>query len=337
MNFQPLQEISTDKLILKRISEEHRQFISDLFQDPDIRRYYIVPKEAQQDYRQLVNYWFHDMSKGAGYAWVIYKKGTGLFSGDKPCGFFAFEFRDSLKNARISYALAPKYRKQGIVTSVAEIIIDKLKELGIQTIEADIDKDNTNSEKLIQKLGFTTDKRGAFVDPEMMRDDDVRFRHLWRKDLFDYTSLDFYVIKETDYSKLFAPGTNFRVWEEEVSDGPSFSFMSSFKKPTGRYHFLFNANTTEALVGLSPNNTNTYNVPWELTKEEIAGTKRFMVFTGWGDPMSGGNQQFEGHEIGVETHVIYNMALNLKRQSPVHFSADVLNKVIGFENLHFDE
>src|SRR5689334_12410352 len=116
MNFQSLKEIDTADLKLKKVSEEHRQFISDLFQDFDIRKFYIVPKEAQQDYRQLVNYWFHDISKGAGYAWVIYKKGAGLFSGDKPCGFFAFEFRGNLTNARISYALAPKYRKQGIIT-----------------------------------------------------------------------------------------------------------------------------------------------------------------------------------------------------------------------------
>ncbi|MGG9970904.1 GNAT family N-acetyltransferase [Ferruginibacter sp. SUN002] len=331
MNFQPLQEISTDKLILKKISEEHRQFISDLFQDPDIRKYYIVPKEAQQDYRQLVNYWFLDISKGAGYAWVIYKKGTGLFSGDKPCGFFAFEFRDSLKNARISYALAPKYRKQGIITSIAEIIIDKLKELGIQTIEADIDKDNVNSEKIIQKLGFVTDKRSAMIDPEMMRDGDIRFRYLWRKDLFDYSSLEFYVVREDDFSKLFAPDTNFRVWEEEVSDGPSFGFMNSFRKPTGRYHFLFQGNTTEAVVGLSSNTTSTYNVPWELVREEIAGTKRFMVFTGWGDAISGGNQQFEGHEIGISSNIIYNIILNLKKHNPNRFSDNTIKNIIGLE------
>jgi RimJ/RimL family protein N-acetyltransferase len=57
-----------------------------------------------------------------------------LLSGDKPCGFFAFEFRDSLKNAHISYALAPKYRKQGIITMAIEIITDKLKELGVQRL-----------------------------------------------------------------------------------------------------------------------------------------------------------------------------------------------------------
>lgn len=220
------------------------------FKDPDIRKYYIVPKEAQQDYRQLVNYWFNDISKGAGYAWIINKKGTVLFSGDKPCGFFAFEFRDSFKNARISYALATKFRKQGIVTSAAEVLIKKLMGLSVQTIEADIVEGNINSEKLIQKFEFTTEKRRVLMDLAVMHDGDIRFRYLWRKDLFNYAKLDFYVVKETDYAKLFAPGTNIRVWEEEISDGPSFGFMSLFRKPTGRYH-LFQGNTTEFLVGLS--------------------------------------------------------------------------------------
>lgn len=335
MDFNSFQEIQTDELILRKITENHRQFISDMFNDPEVRKYYIVPKEAQQDYKSLVNYWFNDIEKGAGFAWIIYKKANGLFTSDKPCGFFAFEFRDSLKNARISYALVPKYRKQGIVTTTAQVVISKLKDVGVQTIEADIDKDNTDSEKLIQKLGFSTDKHSALVDPEMMRDGDIRFRYLWRKDLFDYSKLDFYIIKETDYSKLLAPGTNFRVWEEEVSDGPSFGFMSSILKPTGRYHFLFQGNITENVVGLSNDAINIYHVPWELIREVVAGTKRFMVFTGWGDPMSGGSPQFEGYEIGVESNVIYNMAINLKRQSPVHFAAEILNNVIGFENLKF--
>ena len=337
MTFHTLEEIQTDELILKKISEHHRQFISDLFEDSDIRKYYIVPKEAQQDYRQLVNYWFHDISNGAGYAWVIYKKASGLFSSDKPCGFFAFEFRDSLENARISYALAPQYRKQGIVTTSAEIVISKLKALGVQTIEADIDDENENSEKLIQKLGFITDKSRALFDPEMMRDGDIRFRHLWSKDLFDYTSLDFYVINQTDHSQIFSSSTIFKVWAEEEPTGLSFSVMGYVMKPTGRYHLLFQGNITEGLAGLNTQNTNIYNVPWELVREEIAGSKRFMVFTGWGNRMSGSNQQFEGHEIGVETHVIYNIASHLMRQNPVLYSADILNKVIGFENIYFQE
>lgn len=183
MNFQALEQIQTQNLTLKKISEQHRQFISDLFQDDDIRRYYIVPKEAEQDYRRLVNYWFNDIANGAGYAWIIYKKGNGLFSSDKPCGFFAFEFRDSLKNARISYALGKDFRKQGIITQSAEQVLKKLIELGVETVEADIDKDNRSSERVVERLGFKADKHIALYDPEMMRDGEIRMRFLWKKDI----------------------------------------------------------------------------------------------------------------------------------------------------------
>jgi|GEM_PF-3335815 len=335
MSFQQFQEVKIDNLTLRKVTEQDSQFITELFQDTDIRKYYIVPKEAHQDYKQLLKYWLKDIANGSGYAWIIYIKDSGLFSSNKPCGFFAFEFRGSLKNTRISYALSPKYRKQGIITKTAQIIIEKLKNIGVETIEADIDQDNTNSERLIQRLGFTTNKISALVDPEMVRNGEVRFRFLWHKDVSDYSGLDFNVIKETDYCKLFAPGTNFRVWEEEVSDYPDFALLNSMRQPTGRYHFLFQGDTTEILVGLSNNTTNIYNVPWELVREETVGPKRFMVFTGWGDPLNGGNHQFEGHEIGIDTNVIYNLAMTLSRQSPIHFAPEILNKVIGFENLQF--
>lgn len=46
MDFKSLQEINEDSLILRRITENHRHFISDMFLDPENRKYYIVPKEA---------------------------------------------------------------------------------------------------------------------------------------------------------------------------------------------------------------------------------------------------------------------------------------------------
>ena len=103
MDFAKFIDLRTDNLILKKISETDRQFISEMFNDTAIRKYYIVPKEARQDYKNLINYWLHDISQGSGFAWIIIEKASGLFSKDKTCGFFAFEFRDSLQNARISY------------------------------------------------------------------------------------------------------------------------------------------------------------------------------------------------------------------------------------------
>lgn len=45
------------------------------------------------------------------------------------------------------------------------MVILKLKEQGVLTVEADIDRDNLNSEKLVKKLGFKANKREALIDP----------------------------------------------------------------------------------------------------------------------------------------------------------------------------
>lgn len=183
MDFTKLNELRRDNLVLRKLSDIDRKFISEMFADISVRKFYIVPKEARQDYRNLVPYFLNDFAQGSGFSWIIIEKASGIFAKDKPCGFFAFEFRDSLKNARISYALKPEFRKKGIASKSATIVIDALKSLGVTSIEADIDKDNPQSEKVVEKLGFTTNKRQALVDPEMMREGEIRFRHLWRKDL----------------------------------------------------------------------------------------------------------------------------------------------------------
>jgi ribosomal-protein-alanine N-acetyltransferase len=183
MDFIKLNELRTDNLLLRKLSENDRQFISEMFNDSSVRKYYIVPKEARQDYRNLIAYFMNDFAQGSGFSWIIIEKGNGIFSKDKACGFFAFEFRDTLQNARISYALRPEFRGKGIASKAASLVIDALKSLGVNSIEADVDEDNLSSEKVVEKLGFTTNKRKVLVDPEMMRDGEIRFRFLWKKDL----------------------------------------------------------------------------------------------------------------------------------------------------------
>jgi RimJ/RimL family protein N-acetyltransferase len=153
MNFSDInQELSDETLILKPISVSDREFINGMFQDTVIRRFYIVPKEAKQDYRILIDYWLTDNKNGAGTCWIIYRKGEGLFSRNKACGFIAFEFRSTLTNARLSYAILPECRRKGIATKSVSLVIERLKSNGVETIEADIDMDNLNSEKVVEKL-----------------------------------------------------------------------------------------------------------------------------------------------------------------------------------------
>lgn len=190
MNFDKINDtIEGNNLILRPISESDKDFINIMFNDTDIKKYYIIPKEAQQDYRKLVEYWLNDTRNKAGNCWIIYKKGNGIFSRDKKVGFRAFEFRDTLKNVRISCAILPEYRNKGISTNSAKLVIEKLKNEGVETIEADIDRENIKSEKVIEKLGFTANKKQALVDPEMMSNGEIRFRNLWKKSLIDISEV----------------------------------------------------------------------------------------------------------------------------------------------------
>jgi RimJ/RimL family protein N-acetyltransferase len=180
------QELKTNNLFLKPITTNDRTFINGMFSDTEIKRYYIVPKEAQQDYKRLVDYWLNDIKNGAGTCWIIIEKGKGIFSHDKQIGFVAFEFRDTLKNARISYAILPEFRRKGLAATSVKLVIERLKQEGVERIEADIDRYNINSEKVVEKLGFTANKRNALVDPEIMRDGEIRFRALWKKELIEF-------------------------------------------------------------------------------------------------------------------------------------------------------
>lgn len=337
MDFSSLSELKIDNILFKKISSIDSQFIETMFSDKDVKKYYIVPKEAHQDYKKLINYWLNDISKGAGYSWIIYQKGDGLFSSIKPCGFIAFEFRDNLKNARISYALKPENRKKGLGLKSVEFIISKLKSLGVETIEADIDTDNSASENLVVKLGFETNRKSTLVDPEMMRDGDIRLRLLWRKLLFDYSELDFFVINQLDFAKIINSKTVFKIWEEEISSNVEFMQINRGMKATGKFHFSFKTNVTESIVGISDDNT-LYNIVWELLREESYKGKAFMVFCGWGDQMStgirGGLPNFDYYEIGVEKPIFENLLRHLMQNNPDFFARPIMKNVIGLESFN---
>lgn len=188
MNFSKINlKLESDNLILKPISNNDRIFIEGMFQDNEIKNYYIVPKEAQQNHQTLVDYWLQDIKNGAGTCWIIHPKSSSSSLATKPCGFIAFEFRSSVKNARISYAILPHYRRKGIATNSISIVLENLIQNGVQTVEADIDRDNVNSEKAVKKLGFESNRGSALIDPEMMKNGEIRIRTLWKKHLIKDT------------------------------------------------------------------------------------------------------------------------------------------------------
>ncbi|RKE04444.1 GNAT family N-acetyltransferase [Marinifilum flexuosum] len=341
MNFNNItKEIERDQINLRPILLSDSRFIDCMFEDEDIKRYYIVPKEAQQDYKRLVRYWLNDIRNGAGTCWIITQKENGLLFKNKQVGFVAFEFRDSLKKARISYAILPEYRGQGIATAAVEMVIDKLKDEGVEKLEADIDRDNYSSEKVVEKLGFNVNKKQALVDPEMFRDGDVRMRALWYKDVFDFSKLEFYYIDQDEFSRLINNATIYKVWEEEKTTARVLGNMLGAQptEKTGRYHFVFQTDVTEKLVGISDDDSLRYNIPWELLREEQHNGKKILIFCGWGDPKNGiGSMKFDYYEIGIDKMLFANLLAELMSNYPDFFSEQKMRSVIGLEGFRFEE
>lgn len=154
-----------------------------------------------------------------------------------------------------------------------------------------------------------------------------------------HSNAPFFILNESEFRQLINLKTKFKIWEQQITEkveGP-FSIARSSLRPThftGKYHFLIQSDVTEKIVGVSQNTTNVFNVPWELVREENFNGKKYIIFSGWGDPMNGGYSQFEEHEIGIESSIMLSLINHLINDNPDYFSRAKMRKVIGLESFN---
>lgn len=158
------------------------------------------------------------------------------------------------------------------------------------------------------------------------------------EEIYDSSELGFYVINQQNFNNMINYKTQFRIWEEEIPDN---TFMNPYKEiKTGKYHFMFQTEVTEKMVGISDDNI-VYNIHWELLREEAYKDKKFLVFCGWGDQNStgviGGLPQFNYYEIGVDKRLFASLLSLLISTYPVFFSLPKIRNVIGFEGFKFED
>jgi hypothetical protein len=155
---------------------------------------------------------------------------------------------------------------------------------------------------------------------------------------YDYSELNFYVLKQSEFNSFVQSCTEVKIWEEEEKRDIFDSFYRQAKK-TGRYHISFNSNVTEKLVGISDNDKTVYNVTWELLREEEHKGKKFLILCGWGDPVSTGGRylpQFNYYETGVEKKVFAHFIVWANKSDPEYFSINKMRNIIGMEGFKFE-
>jgi ribosomal-protein-alanine N-acetyltransferase len=147
-----LKVAETERLILRRLSEEDAPFILELVNDPDWLRY-IGDRGVRtlEDARAYVR-----NGPAASYA----RFGFGLYrveekAGGAPVGICGLLKRDALEDVDLGFALLPRFRGRGYAREAAAAVVALGQgAFGLARIAAVTDPANARSIGVLERLGF---------------------------------------------------------------------------------------------------------------------------------------------------------------------------------------
>ena len=152
INFHPFKNLETDRLLLRRVSQNDVPEILELRGNPKTMKFIPRPLVTTSD-EALAYYKMIDdkIEKNEGINWAITLKGKPKLIG------IIGHYRIQPENHRceIGYMILPQYNGQGIVTEAIKLVLEYgFENLQMHSIEAVIDPENFASERVLQKNGF---------------------------------------------------------------------------------------------------------------------------------------------------------------------------------------
>ncbi len=152
INFHPFKNLETDRLLLRRVSQNDVPEILELRGNPETMKFIPRPLVTTSD-EALAHYKMIDdkIEKNEGINWAITLKGKPKLIG------IIGHYRIQPENHRceIGYMILPQYNGQGIVTEAIKLVLEYgFENLQMHSIEAVIDPENFASERVLQKNGF---------------------------------------------------------------------------------------------------------------------------------------------------------------------------------------
>lgn len=145
-------DLETDRLILKNIGREDREFILKQFSDDAVNRYLFdaEPVSNLDEADEIIDFYVQPEPR-AQHRWVILLKSDGRKIGT--CGFHCWD--RARCSVDIGYDLRKEYWGQGLMTeALREMLAFASQIMGVHRINAHIYVDNQKSAALAQKFGF---------------------------------------------------------------------------------------------------------------------------------------------------------------------------------------
>jgi RimJ/RimL family protein N-acetyltransferase len=126
-----------------------------LFSDPAVMRYWSrPPMAARAEAEERIAEYAEDFHARKALQWVIATRANDEVIGT--CALFRFEPRQ--RRAETGYALRSDHGGRGLAGEAVALALDwGFRTLGLQRIEAGIDRGNAGSRKLLERLGFTSE------------------------------------------------------------------------------------------------------------------------------------------------------------------------------------
>lgn len=144
-------ELETDRLFLKNISTEDRNFIFAQFSNTEVIRYLDAePLTDIQEADELIDFYIQAKPR-IRHRWVIVRKDDGIKLGT--CGFYDWD--KSTGSCSFVCDLFPDYWGNGYMYEAVKKILTFVKvNMKIKRIYACTHIDNKNAIKMVEKLGF---------------------------------------------------------------------------------------------------------------------------------------------------------------------------------------
>jgi ribosomal-protein-alanine N-acetyltransferase len=162
--------LTTDRLILRRMTVDDAQAIMAIFGSPDVLRFLNQPPTDTLEKAHDLIRWFEGQFKHRnGVTWGITRRADNTIIGT--CGFY--EWHHENRRVDIGYHIVPPEWGKGYATEASHAVIRWCFEnLNVHRIQADCTAGNDASERVMVKCGFKLEgiwrescwEHGRFVD-----------------------------------------------------------------------------------------------------------------------------------------------------------------------------
>jgi ribosomal-protein-alanine N-acetyltransferase len=152
INFHPFQNLETERLMLRRISNDDVNEVLSLRGNPETMKYIPRPlANNEEDVLAHIALIEEKIVNNTGINWGITIKGNSKLIG--VIGHYRIQPENH--RAEIGYMILPEYSGKGITTEAIKVVIAYgFEQMNLHSIEAIIDPQNIASERVLQKNGF---------------------------------------------------------------------------------------------------------------------------------------------------------------------------------------